>query len=183
LQENIRSINYIFPDTSKDWTHQFSEELFKILLEYIGTINIKPIKEKERIAIFKNIKNILADFIIKVYQPKNSKDAVSHSISLSKEFIDINTSLNELLQAKKYNEVIDTNSSHYIFLQIRKSHTKNDNENLIKSIKDLEKHDDREIKDLLSNNELQELLEIIAWTDEEYLFASRIGKILGIDTK
>ncbi len=190
LQENIRSINYIFPDISEDWTHILSEELFKTLLKYISSLVTKPTKEDDRTKIDNNINNILANFIIKVYQPENKKDAITYTISLSKEFTDIRTVLTELVKVKSYNpntqiviqESIDTLSARHLFKQIRKYYEWDDTTNLINFIKKLQECDDKEIRNLLSNNELKELLEILV-SQEAYEFAARIGEILGIDTK
>ncbi len=84
---------------------------------------------------------------------------------------------------KLLKETTNVLSARYLFNKISTYRKEKDKENAISCIITLQKCNDKEIKNLLSLNDLRQLIEIITRTNEEYMFAERIRKILGIDTE
>jgi hypothetical protein len=102
-----------------------------------------------------------------------------HSISLSKEFLDIKTNCNKLIESKKYEEKKDsiTLLANNLFDKLCTYHDKDDKENLKSCVIALQSCDEEELVALLSQDKLQKLLNILL-RDEEYEFAATIRDIL-----
>lgn len=192
LENNLISLNDIFFDKHIPLTTKFHpnvEKLFDGIMSYIQSITNKPDNISE---IIDEINDNIIDWFREKYiewlnpQEKKKYDWI---------FAMIEECLTIVIELKNYQENNNTStiwlvkestteilSARDIFNKICKYNKWNENENLINSIKKLQECEDKEITNLLSNNELKELLDIIT-QEEEYEFAARIAKILDIDTK
>ena len=172
-------------------TNYYIEKLRSDILQYIEWIQIESNDDDEVEVILNDIDEKLFDRFLRDYHDlEEDDDTWFQSRFLADDFSNISSYLRQLIKNKDHQyietqkwseETTDISSANDLFKKIKRYKESGDNQNLTPSINKLQECDETEIKDLLSQNELEELLEILT-QEEEYEFAARIGRILGIDT-
>ena len=197
LNIGINQIYYLFwdeipeikkgDDVSKEVF--YIERLRKDLISYIN--NIKTTINKDSIDdLINEIDEIVFDpFIREYYELDEDEDTWIQSRILSEDFANIKNSIKEIVDLIEYKEMdnnnnsineleIDILSARDIFGKIcLYNKSNNDNENLISTINKLKECDDKEIDNMLSKHNLQELLNILV-NETQFEFAARIRDII-----
>ena len=187
LNTNILSLNTLFQEDEDDKTiDPRINELEKTIWSFIWAIKKYPDTKEEIMNLHEWLSELWKEFLINSFGEEY--DILDAFIQYRNNIAHIENNIWEVLKTKDYskfkeeNQTTDTLSARDLFNKICKYSIWNESDNLINSIKKLQEYENKEIKDLLSNDELQKLLNILT-QEEEYVFAARIAKILGIDTE